>query len=320
MLVREAGRDAAAWGAVEKTNLDEEGFVDLFESILLFGEGGGESVEADRTAIIFLDDGAEQAAIKLVEAVGVDFQHFEGSDGGGAVDFSGGANFSEVSHTAQKTVRDARCAARAHGDLGGAVAVDGNTQDFCRPLDDPAKFVVGVELQAKKDAEARAQRGRQQARACGRRDKGEGVDAHDVRASRRAGADHDVELIILERGVELFFHDGLEAMDLVEEEDLFGLEVGEDGGHVALDLQGGAGRLLKTDVELIRNDRREGGFAEAGRSEEEDVVERLAARFGGLERNGQLLFRFGLADELGEALGAQFELDGVIVIHAAGGD
>ena len=63
-----------------------------------------------------------------------------------------------------------------------------------------------------------------------------------------AGADHDVELIVLERGVELFFHDGLEAVNLVEEEDLFGLEVGEDGGHVALNLQGGAGGLLKADV------------------------------------------------------------------------
>ncbi len=38
MFVGEAGGDAAAGGAVEKTNLDEEGLVNLFEGVLLFGE------------------------------------------------------------------------------------------------------------------------------------------------------------------------------------------------------------------------------------------------------------------------------------------
>lgn len=123
-------------------------------------------------------------------------------------------------------------------------------------------------------------------------------------AGRGAGADHDVELVVLERGVEFFFHDGLEAVDLVEEEDLAGLEVGEDGGHVSLDLQGGAGGLLEGYVELVGNDGGEGGFTEAGRAEEEDVVEGFAAGLGGFEGDGQLLFGFGLADELGEAFGA----------------
>ena len=134
------------------------------------------------------------------------------------------------------------------------------------------------------------------------------------------GADDDVELIVLERGVEFFFEDGLEAVDLVEEEDLFGLEVGEDGGQVALDLQGGAGGLLEADVELVGDDGGEGGFAEAGRAEEEDVVEGFAAGFGGFEGDGKLLLGFGLADEFGEAFGAELELDGIIVVDAGGGD
>ena len=125
-------------------------------------------------------------------------------------------------------------------------------------------------------------------------------------AGRGTGADHDVELIVLKGGIQFFFHDGLETVDFVEEEDLFGLEVGEDGGHVSLDLEGGAGGLLEGDVELVGDDGGEGGFAEAGRSEEEDVVEGFATGFGGFEGDGELLFGFGLADELGEALGAEF--------------
>ncbi len=42
----------------------------------------------------------------------------------------------------------------------------------------------------------------------------------------------------------------------------------------------------KANIELVGDDGGEGGFAEAGRSEEEDVVEGLAAGLGGLEGDG----------------------------------
>ena len=105
-------------------------------------------------------------------------------------------------------------------------------------------------------------------------------------ARRRALADDDVELVVLQRGVELFLEDGLQAVDLVEEEDLALAQVGEDGGEVTLDLQGGAGGLLEADVELVGDDGGQGGFAQAGRAEEEDVVERLAAGAGGFKCDG----------------------------------
>ena len=75
-------------------------------------------------------------------------------------------------------------------------------------------------------------------------------------------------------------------MDLVEEENLALAQVGEDGCQITLDLQGGAGRLLEADVELVGDDGGQRGLAQAGRAEEEDVVEGFAAGFGGLERDG----------------------------------
>ena len=133
-------------------------------------------------------------------------------------------------------------------------------------------------------------------------------------------ADDDVELVVLEGGVEFFFEDGLEAVDLVEEEDLALAEVGEDGGEVALDLEGGAGGLLEADVELVGDDGGEGGFAEAGRAGEQDVVEGFAAGFGVFEGNSKLLFGFGLADEFLEAAGAELKLEGIFVFGWGGGD
>ncbi len=205
----------------------------------------------------------------------------------------GGADLGVVADAAQQAVGDARGAAGAHGDLGGAVAVDGNAEDFGGALDDEAELVVGVELEAQEDAEARAQRRGEQAGAGGGGDEGEGLDLHDVGAGGGALADDDVELVVFERGVELLFEHGLEAVDLVEEEDLPLAQVGEDGGEVALDLQGGAGGLLEADAELVGDDGGEGGLAEAGRAEEQDVVERFAAGLGGLERDGELLLGLG---------------------------
>ena len=79
---------------------------------------------------------------------------------------------------------------------------------------------------------------------------------------------------------------------------------------VALDLQGRAGGLLEADGELVGNDGGERGFAQAGRAEKEDVVERLAAGFGGFEGDGELLLGFLLPNEFGEAGGAQLEFEG----------
>ena len=75
-------------------------------------------------------------------------------------------------------------------------------------------------------------------------------------------------------------------MDLVEEEDLALAQVGKDGGEVALDLQGGAGGLLEANVEFVGDDGGQSGLAQAGRAEEEDVVEGFAAGAGGFEGYG----------------------------------
>jgi hypothetical protein len=102
-------------------------------------------------------------------------------------------------------------------------------------------------------------------------------------------------------------------VDLVEEENLAVAEVGENGGEVALDLEGGAGGLLEGDVEFVGDDGGEGGFAEAWGAEEEDVVEGFAAGFGSFKSDGELLFGFGLADEFLEAAGAELEFEGVFL-------
>ena len=161
---------------------------------------------------------------------------------------------------------------------------------------------------------------REQAGTRGGADEGEGFDLHDVGARGGALADDDVEFVVLERGVELFFEDGLHAVNLIKEENLAVAQIGEDGGEVALNLHGRAGGLLETDVELVGDDGGEGGFAETGRAEEQDMVEGFAPGLGCFEGNFELGFGFGLADEFAQPAGAEFELETLLFVGARGAD
>ena len=318
VLVGEACCHASAGRAVEKSDLNQERLVDFFESVFFFGQGGSQCAEAYGTTVVFLNDRKQKAAIDFVEAVGIHFEQGEGCVGGGAVDGAGAADLRVVADAAQEAIGDAWSAAGAQCDFGGAVCVDGDTQDLGGALDDEAEFVLGVELQAQEDAEARTQWRTEESGPGGGAHEGEGTDLHDMGAGCRSLSDDDVEFVVFEGGVELFLKDRLHAMDFVEEEDLLFAQVSQDGGEIALDLERGSRGLLEGDIELVGDDGGEGRFAQAGRAEEQHMIERFAARPGGFERDGQLFLRLGLADELAEPARAQLQLEILFVFGARG--
>ena len=91
-------------------------------------------------------------------------------------------------------------------------------------------------------------------------------------------ADHEVEAVVLEGGVEDLLDLGVEAVDLVDEEDLAGLERGEEGGEVAGAFDDGArGGLDGRRASSAAIDVGEARLADARRPEEQHVVEGLAA-------------------------------------------
>ena len=92
----------------------------------------------------------------------------------------------------------------------------------------------------------------------------------------------------------------MEAVDLVDEEDVAFGEGGEDAGEVArlFDLRAGGGVDLGADGG--GDDVGEGGFAETRGPAEEDVVEDVAAHPGGVDAEGEEFFDLVLAGELVE--------------------
>ena len=87
-----------------------------------------------------------------------------------------------------------------------------------RARDDARQLLRRVELEPRDDAEAVAQRVGQHAGARGRADQRERRQVELDRARRRALADHDVDLEVLERRIEDLLDDRRQAVDLVDEQ------------------------------------------------------------------------------------------------------
>ncbi len=149
----------------------------------------------------------------------------------------------------------------------------------------------------------------QQPRPRRRADERERRQRQAHRARRRALADDEVEGEVLHRRVEDLRHRGREAVDLVHEQHAVRLQVGEDRGEVAGALEHRAGGDRSAHAHLRRDDVGEGGLAEAGRPEQQHVVERLGARAGGGDEHAEVGGDLLLADVLGEGARAQALLE-----------
>ena len=102
------------------------------------------------------------------------------------------------------------------------------------------------------------------------------VDPH--RPRRRPLADDQVERAVLHRRVEHFLDHRIEPVDLVDEQHVGVLEVGQQRGEVAGLGDHRAGGGAEADPHLARDDLRQRRLAEPGRAEEQHMVDRLAAR------------------------------------------
>ena len=123
-----------------------------------------------------------------------------------------------------------------------------------------------------------------------------------IERAARPLADHDVELEVFQRGVEDFLDDRAQPVDLVDEQDFVRLQVREQRGEIARALEHRSRRLLETHAEFVGDHVRERGLAQTGRTEDQGVVERLAALAGGGDEDFHLRFHRGLAHVIGECL------------------
>ena len=102
-------------------------------------------------------------------------------------------------------------------------------------------------------------------------------------------------------------------MDLVDEQDRRGLQIGQDRRQVTGALEGRAGRASHARTHLVPQDVGDRGLSETRRAIDHDVVERLAARQGRLNEDPEVGLHLLLADVLFERARPQPEVDAAVV-------
>ncbi len=309
--VRRHRRHPPARRALQEALLDQVGLDHVLDGVAFLADRSGHVVQAHRPAVETVDHRLQQLAVHDVEAQRVDVEHGQCLLRDLVVDAARALDVGVVAHAAQQAVGDAGRAARAARDLAGAPVVDRRLQQPRAAMHDARQLLGRVELQPRDDAEAVAQRIGQHAGARGGAHQREGLQVELDAARGRALADHDVDLVVLQRRIEDFLHHRRQAMDLVDEEDVVALEVGQQRGQVLGLFQHRARGLAQVHTEFVGDDVRQRGLAQARRAEQQHVVQRLAALLRRADEDLQLLARLGLAHVLAQALGPQRALHGL---------
>ena len=178
---------------------------------------------------------------------------------------------------------------------------------------------LGIEVEPDRDAEAVAQRIGQQAGTRGRADQREARQIDLDRARCGARPDDEIELEVLHGRIEDLLDRRVEPMDLIDEQHIAILQIGEERRQIARLGDDRTRGRAEVDAELARHDLRQRGLAEPGRPDEQHMVESFLPGAGGLDEDLEIGARLLLADELGQLLRSQRCL-GDILLAALSGD
>jgi hypothetical protein len=136
------------------------------------------------------------------------------------------------------------------------------------------------------------------------------------RSRTRTLVEHDVETEVLHCRVDVLLHDSIQPVNLVDEEDLLILEVGEDPGEIARALDHRPGGDPRVAAHFPGEDAGQSRLAQTGRSHEEHVIQRLPALLRRLEKDLELIAQLRLPDEVLEC----FRTKSAVPLPFAGSD
>src|SRR4029077_7318844 len=240
----------AAWRALHKAKLDEIGLDDVLDRIARLGERGGDGLDSDWTAAELEGDGVQITPIHLVEPNDVDVEELERAVGERACHALCAFDHGKVANASEQAPGNARGAARAPGDLVRAVIGEREANHAGAARDNALQLFGSVEIEPDRNAETIAQRSGEEPGAGRRADQGESGEVDLHRARRRPGADDEVELEILHRRIENLLDRWIETVNLVDEQYIARLEIGELPSEIARLADHRTGGRMEIDTEL----------------------------------------------------------------------
>jgi len=291
--------NASTWCALEESVLDQEWFIHLFDGPGVFPEGRGNGAESNGAPVEFLDDGAEQSAVHVVQPEVIDIEQRESRLCYDAVYGAICTYLGVIAYTAQKTVGNPGCSAASTSHFPGSPFVDFDLQHFGCATHYDFELFGRVEVELVHKPESRSKRRGEHSEARGGPYQGEPFDVHRNGLCLRAFGQADVDSEILHRRIEKFFDYRPQSVDFVDEKDVAFTQVGKGADEVAWFFQRGAGSSADVDAQLTCDEVGQGCFAKARWAEKECVVEWLPASPGCFQRDREAFFDLLLAYEFG---------------------
>ncbi len=151
-------------------------------------------------------------------------------------------------------------------------------------------------------------------------DQGEGRQIQLDRPRAGTFADHDVELKVLHRRIQNLLHDRAQPMNLVDEQHIVRLQIRQQRRKIACAFDHRARGLPQIDAEFIGDDVRQRRLAEAGRSEDQHMVERLAPPARRFDEDLHLRLDRRLPHIVGEPFRTHGAIESFLIALDAGGN
>ena len=292
-------------GACDQALLQQVRLDHLLQRVARFSQGGGDGLDPHRPAVIILCNQRQIAPVRPIQTQGIHPKARQRAVGDLLGQPSVTFNNRKINHPAQKPPRDPGCPTGAFGDFSGSLRI---SLDFRKPRatgHDLVKLLNRIEIQPRRDAKTIAQRCGQQAKACSGTNQREGLQFNPHRTCGGALADHQIQLKILKRGVEDFFHNRVQTVDFINKQNVLRLKVGQDRRQITGLGQHRTRGHAEPNPQFLRHDLCQRGFPKSGRAVKQHVIHRLATHFGTLDEHPQIGPRLFLAGEIVQGLRAQ---------------
>ena len=215
------------------------------------------------------------------------------------------SDISEIAEAQQKPICNARCTSGASRDFVHGVFVNGDLKQMSGMTDDQSELVFFVIIESGDMAKPVSQRACKEAASRRGANERKSFEWHFDTSSLRPSTDEKIEREIFHGGVEIFFDDGIESMNFVDEEDIAFIERGQDTGEVAFFLNSRSAGLHDIDAQFVSADACERCFTEARRSTEQKMAERLLPHACSLDKDANIIDLGFLTDIIGEATWSQ---------------
>ena len=319
MFIGLHGDTAASGRAVQKADLQQIGLVNVLQRDAFFADGGGKGLQTHRAATEIADDAFQHPSVGAIQTQPVDFQRRQCHIGHMAIHAAAALDLRKVPDTLKDAVGDTGGTAGAPRDLHRTGRLNVYAQNARRAGDNGLQLLGGIKFQPQLHAKAVTKRRGQLSRPGGRADQSEPGQIQTDGAGGRAFADDDIQRIVFHRRIKHLFHTAVEAVDLVDEQHIVFVEIGQQCGQISGFFNGRAGGNADVNPHLVGNDACQRSLAQTGRTVQQHMIQRLGPQFCRLNVDLQIILGLFLTGVFVKQFGAQTALL-LVVVGQCGGD